>query len=292
MSNFYPQVKRTASIFFVLSLIAWGFSITPASAALGTFEPSYDASILITEPRSFFGDIKYLTVFEKNFPTGESRALVGFDLGLVPRNSKIISATLRLFVNNTEDISQDLEIYRNTQRWNERTLSWNARPKMAKQPSLKFTVSGMHEDFIELDVREDVQGFVSGDLKNYGWTIMAPNEGSGGVNFSSREDSLKERRPRLTLRYGEKNSEFADEYISDDGDFSAYSTNAGGVATKNVSQNSSEDRSINENSEANALIGEEHVASWHENILVGSVVVIFSMMFYIFWRKERRDSEI
>jgi hypothetical protein len=291
MSNFYPQVKRPATIFLILPLIMWGFYITPAHAALGTFEPSYDTSILINEPKSYFGDIKFLTVFEKKFPIGESRVLVGFDLSSIPADSIITSATLRLFVNNTENISQDLEMYRNTARWTESTTNWISRPKLTNEASLRFRVSGIREDFIELDLKDDVQGFVSGDLKNYGWTILAPNSGTGGANFSSREDSLKERRPRLTVRYADANGQSGD-YINDSGDFSAYSASGGNVATKNISQKNTEKASATENGEANAITAEGATSNWHENILVLSVLVIFSMMFYIFWKKDRQEADL
>ncbi|MEA3063755.1 MAG: trimeric autotransporter adhesin, partial [Sphingomonadales bacterium] len=94
---------------------------TPAAAATYTLTPSQD-----TDVRQNGGGVAncgactQLSV--RNHSTGEYRPLYQFDLSAIPAGSRLVSATLRLWVTGAENSS--VGVYRVTQSWSEGTLTW------------------------------------------------------------------------------------------------------------------------------------------------------------------------
>ncbi|WOX26456.1 DNRLRE domain-containing protein [Streptomyces solicathayae] len=124
---------------------SWKVTVTPDATWLAAAERRYpvtiDPTIAIAPPPSQAQDVmissdgpsdNYDTSWRLsvgNTTTGSSRALVKFPLGAVPAGTKLDSADLQLYYDQTHTTNADevrLEAHRATASWNEATATWNS----------------------------------------------------------------------------------------------------------------------------------------------------------------------
>jgi hypothetical protein len=109
---------RLLLLIFVLGALLAG---APAAATTYTLTPSQDTDVRQNGGGvSNCGACTQLSV--RNHSTGEYRPLYQFDLSGIPAGSRLVSATLRLWVTGAENSS--VGVYRVTQSWSEGTLTW------------------------------------------------------------------------------------------------------------------------------------------------------------------------
>ena len=125
------------------------------------------------------------------------RAFVNFDVSSVASGSEVTGATLRLFLKDAPGVP------RITDNWTEDSLDWDPQPGNAGVTD--DVASGTTNDvWLEWDVTSDVQGFVSGDLTNYGWMVRDSSEDSSTGRegkFRSSEDGNELQRPQLVVDF-------------------------------------------------------------------------------------------
>ncbi|OAH13198.1 tRNA3(Ser)-specific nuclease WapA precursor [Streptomyces jeddahensis] len=101
--------------------------IDPTISISPTVSQSQDVMISSDGPTSNYDGVWRLSV--GNTSTGSSRALLKFPLGSVPAGTKLDSADLRLYYDQTHTVSDTevlLEAHRATQAWDETTATWNS----------------------------------------------------------------------------------------------------------------------------------------------------------------------
>ncbi|MBA4861320.1 DNRLRE domain-containing protein [Streptomyces sp. PSKA54] len=101
--------------------------IDPTISISPTVTQSQDVMISSDGPTENYDGVWRLSV--GNTSTGSSRALLKFPLGSVPAGTKVDSADLRLYYDQTHtagDTEVLLEAHRATQAWDETTATWNS----------------------------------------------------------------------------------------------------------------------------------------------------------------------
>lgn len=130
--------------------------------------------------------------------TGETRALLYFDIGLIPNDAIINSATLNLYLESTDNASAGptITVHRITGTWT--NPSWNTKPNYdgTAMGSFRTTATGAYS----VEITQLVKMWVDG-TENYG--LLLYNNPSQGVStgFSSTKISDTTRRPTLTIDY-------------------------------------------------------------------------------------------
>ena len=114
-------------------------------------------------------------------PDGEiTRGLIRFDLPTIPAGNEIISATLRLYHEESWDFVNTFDTitaYGVGQSWEELSVTWNNAPSTGKAYSSMEVPDDPVHQWYELDVTELVGDWVSGSSPNHGVYLF----GGGGV---------------------------------------------------------------------------------------------------------------
>jgi len=301
------------SPFFILpALLLFFLIVLPVFASLDNFTVSEDTTLLQSDPDFNFGDVKYLAIFDKNFQAGQSDILLNFDISSIPKNSRVNSAILRLFVNDTAGAYQKNYIFRNISDWRQMDATWNLRPKYVPERSAEFNLEKNKNEIIDINVLEDVKGFTEGSFENYGWTIKAVSDGIGGANISSGDDEHFEMRPKLIIHYTDSGQEQAEKssvlgifskpidilqsLYSSSKDEKSEENNSASTQNqgKNVDGAMASADNPNENNKAQmlSLTSVQEKDGIGQGAMIGSIFIIFLTMFYIFWKKEKNEAEI
>ena len=128
----------------------------------------------------------------------------------IPRGSKILNATLSLFLSNTGTTCPT--VYQLTEGWMEAEVTWNSRAAAVGWTSPGAEGMGSHEPVAEgvlpcaapvglkaLDVTGSVQRW-SGGQANEGWVIVNAND-NDDIDISSSETPVLGERPLLTVTF-------------------------------------------------------------------------------------------
>src|SRR5262245_33461931 len=162
---------------------------------------------------------------------GNNRVLVKFDQQALEQSvgsAGIRSARLRLYVvanaNNWGSDGREVNVHRMTQDWTESGATWNcpndtnttnssadcvtpwpmggsSLPPFAIAPSQVILHQNSQTGWVDWDVSNDVRGFVSHQVANYGWVVRKDDESAAGqVDYASRENANS---PQLVIDLGE-----------------------------------------------------------------------------------------
>ncbi|MGN7470511.1 DNRLRE domain-containing protein [Brevibacillus sp. SAFN-007a] len=130
---------------------------------------------------------------------GNIRGLLKFDLGLVPNDAIINSATLKLKQSYTNNgAGGQLDIHKITGIWDNST-NWNTQPPFDTTPSASFTVAA--NGLYTVDIKNLVQDWVNGATNN-GLLIKRQDESVVHyVEFDSFDHTTNTNRPILEIDY-------------------------------------------------------------------------------------------
>lgn len=130
-----------------------------------------DSYIYQKMPTSNYGAETEFVLFD--MPYYECRSLINFDLSPIPDEAQISAAILYIYYKGeagTPDPTKIIDIHRNTQAWNESTVTWNNKPAYCIEPSNSIPL-GTEGEWRSFDIKEDIQDIVDEIVSNYGWTI-------------------------------------------------------------------------------------------------------------------------
>jgi hypothetical protein len=177
---------------------------TPIAAQL-VLRSIADAEVRQDRPSQNFGSDDEMTVrsTDSGNPDKNSRVLVRFDLSAIPAGATILSARLRLRIDDAPSHSRTYELLPMEAAWNERNpggVTWNTLPALipASGQVPTGTVDGV---WLEWDVTADVQSMLAGQLPDHGWLVRDVEESAKGdylTEFHTREADHDES-PRLVV---------------------------------------------------------------------------------------------
>lgn len=124
-------------------------------------------------PDSSLNSLKRLDV--GNYAGGRLRSMMFFDLGLIPNNAIINSATLRLYRNGLGDfVSKELDFHAILESW-AATVTWNTRPP-SSSAYIRRAVTAPSSQYKSFDIKPIVDMWVSGEMTNNGLMIKDSTE--------------------------------------------------------------------------------------------------------------------
>jgi hypothetical protein len=135
--------------------------------------------------------------------SGPARIYIEFDLSVVPRHARVVSAEMSLYQMYAPASSQTLDTHMVTSAWNESTIGWRIQPSI--DPAVLSTAEAppTKDVWLSWNVTSAAQAWLNGESPNYGLTIRihtertgTPDEASG---FFSREYLKGELGPKLQV---------------------------------------------------------------------------------------------
>lgn len=179
----------------------WTFT-TETTPEYMMFYPTDDAHADQCQPNNNEGHIRWFKV--RRGGTGfEVDGLIKFNISSIPPDTTINSAIVHLFYDHSDSdpSGRTINYHRNTEDWDEETVTWNNRPDHDPAISSSAIMPDSEDQWMEWNVTGDVQGFVDGQETNYGWKIIDPST-SGPlplICFRSKEYTESEYWPYLEI---------------------------------------------------------------------------------------------
>lgn len=136
-----------------------------------------------------------------------NRALIHFNLSLIPTNAYIVSAKLNLYALGTSGTLQGHEgtsneglITRVIESWNENTVTWNNQPKTDSLHGKILSAStSPTQDYLEVDITDMVKLM---QISNHGILIKQKNNlVAKALLFASLNTSDSTKFPSLVIEY-------------------------------------------------------------------------------------------
>jgi hypothetical protein len=161
--------------------------------------PSDDTYIKGGSPLTNFGSDNELEVRPDS--GSDRRGLLKFDLGSIPANSTITSATLYLYSQDSK-AGQTTYIYRVTSNWSENSATWSTWTlpggDFDSDTSYFTFLPAQSNCMLTLDLTSLVQAWVDGTSPNYGLLLysIGPNH---IIRYSSKENGTASQRPKLNI---------------------------------------------------------------------------------------------
>lgn len=182
---------------FGLASIVGAFGISSAlsmSARADTVVVSDDATVRPSKPWGRDGDGPSLVVRANG---DLHRALVRFDLRVLPPDVTVARATLRLFVGAVQSAGR-VDVRALVGPWSEASVSAATQPPAAGWSVGRITVGDASSGaFVSLDVTDLVQDWVDGALANHGVALL-PLDGVR-VAFDAKENADTSQAPELEV---------------------------------------------------------------------------------------------
>jgi prepilin-type N-terminal cleavage/methylation domain-containing protein len=179
-----------------------------------TIYPSADSTLRQAQPGMNFGTLDQIEAYPWS-PSWSRRAVVLFDLSIIPPEISVTAATLSLREKQAYGIDPStVNVHRITDSWNETGVTWsNTASDFDAIPTdsqvLAYQPEGMYE-WDSWNVVSDVQAFLAGTYENYGWMIKDNIENASQLYWyfhSKEESSPQEYRPSLLVEYAASTSE-------------------------------------------------------------------------------------
>lgn len=157
--------------------------------------PSADAYVTSTQPSANFGGSSILPV------QAGTTSYIRLNLGVIPANSTIAKATLRLYVSAVA-APGSFDVYQVGDAWSEGGISYNRAPALGSSATggrrISVTAASRNQ-FILVDITSLAQGWANGSIPNNG-VALALTSAMGSFSFDSKE-SLG-RQPELEIVLG------------------------------------------------------------------------------------------
>lgn len=168
----------------------------PASAATHILTPTQDTDVRANAGgTSNCGGCTALTT--RQHPTGDYRILYQFSLASIPSGQRLVSATLRLWVTNSEN--NVVSLHRVTQSWSENTLTWaNSNGVSHDAAEVASFVPASSGRYYDIDVTSLAAQWRAGTVANNGVIAMISGH-NRSASFTSSEWGTASQRPQLVV---------------------------------------------------------------------------------------------
>ncbi len=150
-----------------------------------------------------------------------NRALIQFDLSVIPANATLVNASLSLYANPSPvtiptanyGTNNAFVIQRITSAWNENTITWNTQPATSAQNEVIIPQStSPGQDYLNIDVTPMVYDMLNNPQNSFGFMLRLVNEiPYNGRDFASSDNADSTKWPSITYCFvvptGIKNTE-------------------------------------------------------------------------------------
>lgn len=202
-------MKKTLPIlFFSVFFLFFAFLLpktNPVLATTTTLTPSADAMILSNNGNGNYGGNTLIDT--SLLATGKSRMLVKFNVGSVPANATINSATFSIKFYGCGILSEainDLNITRIKSSWTEYGVTWNTHKNAFDfDNELNFAAPcSASGSYLNYNVKTLVNNWRNGEYQNYGFGLFG-NEGAveEWIKIFYSKENPSNKPPKLTINY-------------------------------------------------------------------------------------------
>lgn len=139
-------------------------NVIPPPKIESVLSPIKDAFVRSGVPRLNYGQEQEMLVGKIG---GEAfNSLIQFDLSTIPANMKLLSAKLRLYVEQTSLVGNPVSLYQIENDWAEIGVTWASAPAYGQK--LTEIYADVAKEYAEVDLLDVVKGWYSGTLDNKG----------------------------------------------------------------------------------------------------------------------------
>jgi len=177
------------------------FSFRTTTEYTAVFEPTDDAVISEKIPTDNYGTSE--TIRLRTISGWDLDGLIKFNLSAVPSNVTIQYAALQAFYYKNKDgnpSGHQMNLYRNTNDWDEETVTWNTQPSYVTEPSSFAIMPATINNWVFWNVTGDTLMFYNSGTPNYGWRIMDTSGQDNEVSYFRTKDYI-ENHPLLIIGY-------------------------------------------------------------------------------------------
>ena len=117
-----------------------------------------------------------------SYSNGVIRSLLQFNLSSIPDNAIVADAELLLYQHNTygsDDFSVGAHMI--TSPWDQYTVTWNNPVSLHPTTESIVTIIAGDVTWLSWNIKNLLQGWINGNINNYGVLLKKVNEGSGGT---------------------------------------------------------------------------------------------------------------
>ncbi|SEA79535.1 DNRLRE domain-containing protein [Paenibacillus sp. 276b] len=196
------DVKWTSNVLSTIAVRPKGkmravVDVVPPPKIVSTLSPVKDAFTRSSVPRLNYGQEQEMLVGNTN---GESfNSLIQFDVSTIPAGMKLLSAKLRLYVEQTSLVGNPVSFYQVENDWTELGVTWASSPAYGMK--LAEIQADVAKEYAEVDMLSIVQGWYNGTLDNTGMFMNLDTiSGEMFVRFGSRERGASYA-PQLVIEY-------------------------------------------------------------------------------------------
>ena len=130
-----------------------------------------------------YGSVNVMHVTSDS-PAENERTLVQANFTSIPSGSSVLSAVLKLYMQNAPGASRTHKVYGITGSWNESGLTWRNQPNVSSVAFTNTTTGTADDVWLSWNLTSSVQSFVNGSRTNNGWEIRDSVE-----NYSSKREA-------------------------------------------------------------------------------------------------------
>lgn len=148
----------------------------------------------------------YADLFIGNTPDPyTSRAYLQFDLSAIPAGANIVSADLKIYhYSTTGSTDFTIGMHKVTGNWQENTITWNNQPAYLPITESTRLINTDKNGWISWDITALLQGWIDGDIINYGVVLRKMDELLGGTYIKCRSSDYSidsTQHPKLEITY-------------------------------------------------------------------------------------------
>ena len=166
--------------------------------------PTGDTYVFKLRPDTNFSTNKLLYAGSEHGYCNDNiyRSFITFDTPKLPPGSKLISATLRLHVDDV--IPKDksiITVNRVTSFFSAANVTWNTAPRFVPTRSMFDVKRNQVGRFVETDITALVRGWINKSIPNFGIALTGKEDRQSLVIFSSSNSHKTDKRPQLIILF-------------------------------------------------------------------------------------------
>jgi RHS repeat-associated protein len=204
-------------VFTILLLIVFATHLLGQEVQTVTLISVADALVKEDYPTQNFGSLSYFASAVQPKTMKIYRGLLKFDIPEELTKATIVSASLSLYAHTIQGSDITCQLKPAIMAWSENTVTWDEIPKTSVNGAVLVPLpNGGGPNFL-LQIDNIVDMWINEGFENNGFVLEIVDEtmDDAGMSFYSREWTIPDQRPKLTIKYYLPN----DKPDSDDNEF-------------------------------------------------------------------------
>ncbi|HET6429461.1 MAG TPA: DNRLRE domain-containing protein [Phycisphaerae bacterium] len=177
------------------------------------FQPVADTCISEGQPNANYGSSDSLRISSHYDPgapqwgSGIRRALIRFDLGLLPVEATVLAVRLEAYQSDMYRVGEGLDVFGTAEAWTEGSVTWNTQPAVGAALGRMTLATSQYCSFASGLLTQTVRSWLADPGGNYGLALRFHDEWIDSGDTGVLGDTLRSREtrsgtpPRLIVEY-------------------------------------------------------------------------------------------